>query len=114
MHTYVLITDKPSPPRELTVVAMTSDSGDITWVEPEDNGGSEITGYIIEKKDVSRRSWQDGGKCTEMHFTVPKLIEGNQYLFRVSAENQYGVSDPVELAEPVTAKNAYGELQINE
>ena len=105
--------DKPSPPRELTVVAMTSESGDITWIEPEDNGGSEITGYIIEKKDVTRRSWQDSGKSTELQFTITKIIEGNQYLFRVAAENNYGVSDPIELTEPVIAKNAYGILLLS-
>jgi titin len=79
----------------------------LTWEEPQDNGGSPVTGYIVEKKDIKRRSWQEATKVTDLAATVTKLQEGNQYLFRVSAENQYGVSDPVELAEPITAKNPF-------
>ena len=103
--------DRPSPPQELKVVAMTAESGDITWAVPEDDGGSPITRYIIEKKDVSRKSWSEAGKvdADTLEFTVPKLLEGQQYLFRVSAENQYGISEPVTLGEPVTAKNPYSE-----
>ena len=88
---------------------MTAESGDLTWEEPEDNGGSPITGYIVEVKDVNRRSWKEGGKTEELEFTVPKLIEGNEYLFRVSAENQYGISEPVQTTEPVMAKNPYSK-----
>jgi titin len=93
---------------------MTAESGDITWAAPADDGGSAVTRYIVEKKDVSRKSWNEAGKLaveedTALEFTVPKLLEGQQYLFRVSAENQYGVSEPVTLTEPVTAKNPYSE-----
>ena len=60
--------------------------------------------FIVEKKDVSRKTWQEVCKCETLEATAEKLQEGKQYLFRVSAENQYGISEPVELAEPVTAK----------
>lgn len=88
---------------------MTAETGQLSWTEPEDDGGSDITAYILEKKDVSRRSWQDGGETLEKEHTVSKLIEGNKYIFRVSAKNKYGVSEPVEISEPVTAKNDYGK-----
>ena len=93
---------------------MTSESGHLKWDIPEDDGGSEITGYIVEKKDVTKnRSWSEVNSPTEeLTFVVPKLLEGNQYLFRVSAQNMYGTSDPVELAEPVTAKNPYSKFSL--
>ncbi len=38
-----------------------------------------------------------------------KLYEGNEYKFRVSAENRVGVSDPCETKELVKCKLPYGE-----
>ena len=90
---------------------MTAETGDIKWSVPEDDGGSPITQYIIEKKDISKKKFSEAGKvpADKLEFTVPKLLEKQEYLFQVSAENKYGVSDPCCLAEPVLAKNPYGE-----
>ena len=101
--------DKPSPPRELQVTEVTADSVGLKWDIPEDDGGSPIVHYIVEKKDISRKSWQEVCKCEGLEAVADKLHEGSQYLFRVCAENQYGVSEPVELAEPVTAKYPFSK-----
>ena len=108
-----LFADKPSPPRNLIIAGMTADSGDLEWEVPKDDGNSPITGYIIEKKDVSRRSWQEACQATELTATVTKLHEGKMYLFRVSAENEFGVSEPVEIAEPVMARNPFSEFVVD-
>lgn len=39
-------------------------------------------------------------------YEVHDLIENEKYKFRVRAENQYGVSDPLE-GEPIIAKYAF-------
>lgn len=31
----------------------------LKWDEPEDDGGRPITGYVIERKDTSRASWNN-------------------------------------------------------
>ncbi len=54
------------------------------------------------------RAWVDMGKTEDLKMVADKLQEGNKYFFRVAAENQYGVSDWVEIPEPTTAKNPYG------
>ena len=105
---------KPSAPQTLQVVEVSKDYAVLRWEAPESTGGSDITGYTIEKHDTSKTTWStagtvDGGTHT---FKVPRLFEGSSYLFRVSAENKIGVSEPVELTQKVTAKLPYGELYI--
>lgn len=48
---------RPSAPRELKVVEVTRDTVQLTWEAPEDDGGSPVTGYVIEKRDISRKAW---------------------------------------------------------
>ncbi len=44
-----------------------------------------------------------------LYFQVPKLVEGVDYLFRVAAENQMGVSRYLEADKPTLAKNPYSK-----
>ena len=48
---------RPSAPRELKFGDITKDSVHLTWEPPEDDGGSPLTGYVIEKREVSRKTW---------------------------------------------------------
>lgn len=43
-------------------------------------------------------------------YEVRDLEEGNEYKFRIRAENQYGVSEPLENDKRVVAKYEFGEL----
>ena len=71
--------------------------------------------YIIEKRDVTRAAagggmWMVCGTvaASELSVRVGKLLQGNSYLFRVSAENRVGPGPPTELSEPVVARLPYG------
>lgn len=44
--------DRPTPPRNVTVSNIRGESCYLNWDAPLDNGGSELTNYIIEKKEV--------------------------------------------------------------
>ena len=78
----------------------------VAWEIPETDGGSPITGYVIERRDARRDSYISGATvdADTLQTVVKKLVEGNQYYFRVIAQNDVGVSQPGETTEAVTAK----------
>lgn len=48
---------RPSAPKELKFDDITKDSVHLTWEPPDDDGGSPLTGYLVEKREVSRKTW---------------------------------------------------------
>uniref|UniRef100_A0A8C4KP54 TITIN protein n=1 Tax=Dromaius novaehollandiae TaxID=8790 RepID=A0A8C4KP54_DRONO len=88
----------PGPPSTPEVSAITKDSMVVTWGRPEDNGGAEIEGYILEKRDKDGIRWTKCNKkrLTDLRFRVTGLSDGHFYEFRVSAENAAGVGEPSE------------------
>jgi len=104
----VLVVDRPSPPiGPLQYTEVTGTTVSCTWKVPQDDGGSDITGYVLEKTDATYELWKViPGHCPRCNFTVKGLEEGKKYKFRVRAENMYGASDPLE-GKPVDAKNAF-------
>lgn len=62
---------------------------------------------------VLRRTWQTVETVQPLSYLANKLVEGNKYFFRVSAVNQYGTSEPVELSSPVTVESKFGEVLLN-
>jgi len=108
----VCFIDKPSAPKNLRVTAVSKDSVSLAWDEPDQDGGSPIKRYVVEKADVKRNVFSDAGDTTAdtKQFKVTKLLEGNDYMLRVSAENEIGQGKPASLAEPVTAKLPFGMI----
>ena len=52
--------DAPGNPRgPITFKDMMGDSCVLLWKEPEDNGGSEITNYIVEKRPAGTQKYVD-------------------------------------------------------
>jgi titin len=86
----------------------------LQWKPPTYDGGSPITGYMVEKRDMKRPTWTNAGKTAKdvTEITVDKLLEGSEYLFRVKAENKKGQSEPCETKAPVVAKSPYGSCFI--
>ena len=62
----------------------------LSWTAPDDNGGSPITGYIVELK--SGDNITEVGNVTDTSFTYTDVVAGGTYFFKVKAENLVGTS----------------------
>jgi len=103
----VVVLDKPSAPEDLAVKSMTDNSISLKWSEPSDNGGCLITGYVIEKREASKRTWQRDGSTTDVEFESVALSPGVGYSFQVAAENEVGVGPFVELTKAATPRSQF-------
>lgn len=106
------LADKPSIPLgPLKVEEVRADHVKVKWDKPEDNGGTEITGYVLEKMDLDTGRWIPAGEVgpNEKTFTFSGLTPKKKYKFRVKAVNKEGESEPLEVEEAILAKNPYGK-----
>lgn len=99
----------PEPPFEISDID--SDACTLSWNKPTEDGGSNITNYVVEKCDVSRGDWVTAlSSCGKAGCRIGKLIPGKEYVFRVRAENRFGISDPL-TSERMVAKFPFGKLK---
>ncbi|KAL5273793.1 unc-22.2 family protein [Megaselia abdita] len=106
----VIVLDRPSPPKApLSISNINKNGCHLSWGLPEDDGGSPILHYVIEKMDLSRGTWSDAGMATNMAHEVTRLTHMKEYLFRVRAVNAIGESEPLEADKSIIAKNQFDE-----
>jgi hypothetical protein len=91
---HMFIVDVPGIPREPQVESISDESVKLSWRPPDDDGGSYITNYIIEKLDPDTGKWTKAGTSRFAHGTVENLQPKKQYQFRVLAENVFGAGEP--------------------
>lgn len=86
----------PSAPRKFMSTDVTSRCVTLQWIQPENNGGSEITGYVLERKESNEESWTKVVTLdpTVLQYTVENLREKSNFYFRIFAENAVGLSSP--------------------
>ncbi|KAL2096077.1 hypothetical protein ACEWY4_008225 [Coilia grayii] len=96
----------PGPPSKPQVTDVTKNSVSLSW-QPGLAGGSPVSSYVIEAFSQSvSNSWQtvaDHVKTTQ--FTVKSLRPNTIYLFMVRAVNNFGLSDPSPMSEPVRTQD---------
>lgn len=85
---------------------LTNDSCKLTWFLPEDDGGSPITNYVIEKREADHRAWTPVTYTVTRHnATVQGLIQGKAYFFRIAAENSIGMGPFVETTDALVIRD---------
>lgn len=102
----IQISDRPDPPRFPQIDNVGHDSLALTWKPPVWDGGSDITNYLVEKRESPLSTWIRVGSTRFCTMAVSGLGPGREYDFRVFAENIYGRSDPSEPSSLVTMKKA--------
>ena len=90
----------PDAPGGLTVATAAGREGelDVSWVAPESDGGSEVTGYKVQWKsgteayDGSQASTRQAvlGDAAAVSHTIAGLVNGTAYTVRVLAVNAAG------------------------
>lgn len=81
----------------------------LNWSDPEDDGGSDIIGFIVERKDAKMHTWRLAIDTERSKCDITGLVEGQEYKFRVSAKNKFGTGPPVEIG-PILAVDPLGKM----
>ena len=103
--------DVPDSPTHLQATEVTKTSVTLTWEVPQKDGGSPITGYIVERCQQPGSRWVKVSKKStpDTMYAVNELIEHTDYKFRVAAENSVGIGKPSEPTSSITVKIPYGK-----
>ncbi|XP_010774855.1 myosin-binding protein C, slow-type isoform X3 [Notothenia coriiceps] len=90
----IQVVDLPGPPQSVTIEDVWGGNVALVWTPPKDNGNAPITGYTIQKADKKTMEWFT---CIEHYhrscITITELVVGNEYFFRIFAENMCGLSE---------------------
>ena len=118
----VACVDCPSPPAGKPKVSkVTSTSCHLDWDAPRDDGGSPVTSYMVDRLVCGSEvdgggQWQTLGRSYVRHMVVCELVAGQQYQFRIAAENMFGksvVSDESEVLIASGPADHDGSTEMN-
>ena len=81
----------------------------IKWIAPESDGGSPLTEYLVERKEVSKKAWQKVGNVDGQttHIEAAGLKKGTSYTFRITATNQLGYGSASQHAQHAVDDTRY-------
>lgn len=101
----------PERPEDLHITAVKKDRISVAWRPPKFDGGSEITGYVLEARLIGKDNFTriSEDKLMERKFTYEGLKDGSSYEFRVSAVNAVGQGKASFSTKPVTCKDELGK-----
>ena len=117
VKSFAFFLDVPSAPEAPTVDEIFATTCRIQWTPPASDGGSPITGYLIDRRLQGASRWSKVNKNptapSATQIIGEDLIEGSEYEFRVIACNKAGESEPSAPSRTIVAKNPFGKLRIS-
>lgn len=94
----------------ITISKVTEDSCTLSWKPPVEDGGDEVTHYIVERRDTNRLNWVIvHAECKKLNCNITRLFKNTEYLFRVRGVNKYGPGVYLQ-SEPMVARNTFSKL----
>lgn len=88
---------------------ITEESCTLSWKLPLEDGGDDISHYIVERRDTNRLNWVImHAECKELTCNITRLFKNTEYLFRVRGVNKYGAGVYLQ-SEPIIARNTFSK-----
>ena len=92
----------PSLPGRPRIVKVNSTSVSLTWMQPDNDGGTDITGYVIAYVTAYDSVAQHATVGVSTAATVKEMFKcGRSYVFAVAAKNAVGCGDFSHFSEHV-------------
>ncbi|XP_050812215.1 myosin-binding protein H isoform X4 [Gopherus flavomarginatus] len=98
--------EPPSCPLHLAVEDVNDNSVSLTWKAPEQEGSTDLDGYLVECCKDGTADWVAANKelILSTRYTIRNLISGDRLQIRVKAVNAGGMSVPAVLEQPVVIR----------
>lgn len=109
----VKISECPSSPENVEIGHVTDTSATVVWIKPEHDGGSPVSGYVVEMSQIGGfEAWKVAGSTKNNRLVVNKLPTGKDYIFRVRAQvlrliSNYLVKIYHEMPRPIVEMNSF-------
>ena len=100
----LLLVENPGVPREM-MIEPGNQQLTVTWQPPAANGGSPVTGYLVQWKDTGEEfsDTERRATVTDRRHQIPSLDNGSTYTVQVRAVNLAGTGPPAsETGVPVS------------
>merc|ERR1719317_1541233 len=112
----VTVIDVPSAPQgPLNASNLTESSVTLDWKPPKIDGGSKVRSYSVQKREAKGRDWSTiSGNVKNCMFTIEDLPQLRSFYFRVKAENDIGLSDPLQTSDIIFFKRKREKVQIED
>ena len=84
------------------------------WTAPEEDGGAEITNYVIHCRPENEAEWKPATseKVPKTEHNLTKLKTNVVYEFKVAAVNKVGTGPFSDPSAPVCIKEVVGQFTI--
>lgn len=95
----------------IEISKITEESCTLSWKPPLEDGGDEVTHYIVERRDTNRLNWVImHAECKELTCNIACLFKNTEYLFRVRGVNKYGAGVYLQ-SQPMVARNTFSKYR---
>lgn len=93
----------------IVISNITEESCTLSWKPPLEDGGDEVSHYVVERRDTNRLNWVIvQAECKDLTCNITRLFKNTEYLFRVCGVNKYGNGVYLQ-SEAMVARNTFSE-----